>query len=73
LLNTSRLVARYPIITIEDGMSEGDWDGCTADRALGTKLHWWAMTYSSPTPGSWRRASKNTSQRHPDQVNQIGT
>jgi enolase len=30
------LVSRYPIITIEDGMSEGDWDGwAQLTRALG--------------------------------------
>ena len=33
------LVARYPIITIEDGMSESDWDGwATLTRALGAKI-----------------------------------
>jgi enolase len=33
------LAARYPIITIEDGMSEADWDGwATLTRALGSKL-----------------------------------
>ena len=33
------LAAHYPIITIEDGMSEADWDGwATLTRALGGKL-----------------------------------
>ena len=33
------LAARYPIITIEDGMSEADWDGWVMlTRALGGKL-----------------------------------
>src|ERR1700689_4999479 len=33
------LAARYPIITIEDGMSEADWDGWVMlPRALGGKL-----------------------------------
>ncbi|HXZ60683.1 MAG TPA: phosphopyruvate hydratase [Steroidobacteraceae bacterium] len=33
------LAARYPIVTIEDGMSEADWDGWTElTRALGQKL-----------------------------------
>jgi enolase len=33
------LAARYPIITIEDGMSEADWDGwVTLTRALGAKI-----------------------------------
>ncbi|HZF15603.1 MAG TPA: phosphopyruvate hydratase [Steroidobacteraceae bacterium] len=33
------LAAKYPIITIEDGMSEGDWDGWAGlTRKLGSKL-----------------------------------
>jgi enolase len=33
------LVAKYPIVTIEDGMSEGDWDGwAILTRKLGTKV-----------------------------------
>jgi enolase len=33
------LAARYPIITIEDGMSEADWDGWSQlTRALGQKI-----------------------------------
>ncbi len=33
------LAAKYPIITIEDGMSEADWDGWeTLTRALGGKI-----------------------------------
>jgi enolase len=33
------LVARYPIITIEDGMSEGDWDGwAILSRELGSRV-----------------------------------
>jgi enolase len=35
----SGLVAKYPIVTIEDGMSEGDWDGwAILTRKLGTKV-----------------------------------
>ncbi len=35
----SDLVARYPIITIEDGMSEGDWDGwAQLTKALGRRV-----------------------------------
>src|SRR3954463_1816238 len=35
----SDLVAKYPIITIEDGMSEGDWEGWgILTRALGEKI-----------------------------------
>jgi enolase len=33
------LAAKYPIVTIEDGMSEADWDGWgEISRALGTKI-----------------------------------
>jgi len=33
------LVAKYPIVSIEDGMSEGDWDGwAILTRKLGTKV-----------------------------------
>jgi enolase len=33
------LVGKYPIITVEDGMSEGDWDGwAQLTRALGEKI-----------------------------------
>jgi len=35
----SDLVAKYPIITIEDGMAEGDWDGwAQLTKALGSKI-----------------------------------
>ncbi|HEY1283079.1 MAG TPA: phosphopyruvate hydratase [Steroidobacteraceae bacterium] len=35
----SDLVSRYPIITIEDGMAEGDWDGwALLTKALGSKI-----------------------------------
>ena len=35
----AELVARYPIITIEDGMSEGDWEGwAQLTRALGQRV-----------------------------------
>jgi enolase len=33
------LVAKYPIVTVEDGMSEGDWDGwATLTKKLGGKV-----------------------------------
>jgi enolase len=33
------LVSKYPIVTIEDGMSEGDWEGwATLTRKLGSKV-----------------------------------
>jgi enolase len=35
----ARLVERYPILTIEDGMAEADWDGwATLTRRLGQKV-----------------------------------
>jgi enolase len=35
----ANLAAKYPIVTIEDGMSEGDWDGwAILTKKLGTKL-----------------------------------
>jgi enolase len=35
----SGLVSKYPIVTIEDGMSEGDWDGwALLTRKLGNKV-----------------------------------
>jgi enolase len=35
----SDLAAKYPIVTIEDGMSEGDWEGwALVTRALGEKI-----------------------------------
>ena len=45
---------KYPIISIEDGMSEHDWDGwkLLTDR-LGRKVQpSSATTFSSPTPAS---------------------
>ncbi len=35
----ANLAAKYPIVTIEDGMSEGDWDGwATLTRKLGSRV-----------------------------------
>src|SRR5260370_12683512 len=35
----ANLAAKYPIVTVEDGMSEGDWDGwAILTRKLGTKV-----------------------------------
>ena len=47
-------VDKYPIISIEDGMAEGDWDGWKhADRApRQARCSWSATTCSSPTPRS---------------------
>ena len=38
------LVERYPIISIEDGLAEEDWDG-------------WGTISLSPIPSGWLRAS----------------
>ena len=48
------LAARYPIITIEDGMAEGDWDGWAmlTQRARQQDPAGRATTCSSPTPRS---------------------
>ena len=44
--------SKYPIITIEDGMSEGDWDGLgrAYARARAAACSSSAMICSSPTP-----------------------
>ena len=43
------LAARYPIISIEDGMAEDDWDGwkATPKKAV-IKSNWSATIFSSP-------------------------
>ena len=48
------LAGRYPILSIEDGMDEEDWDGWTrADRARSaTASSSSATTCSSPTPSA---------------------
>jgi cell division protein FtsB len=63
------LCARYPIVSIEDGMAEEDWDGWKAltDR-LGDRCSWWATTSSSPTPRASPAASTaGRGQLHPGQ------
>ena len=38
---------KYPIISIEDGMHEGDWDGWKLlTERLGRRCNWWATTCS---------------------------
>ena len=57
------LCDRYPIVSIEDGMAEEDWDGwatCTA-QAGRHGSSWWATTCSSPTPSAWPGASTTAS------------
>ena len=50
-------VEKYPIISIEDGMAEGDWEGwkLLTDK-LAKKCNWWAMICLSPTPKFWPKA-----------------
>ncbi len=53
------LVDRYPIVSIEDGMAEEDWDGWArpAPRRWAAGSSSSATTSSSPTPRSWSGAS----------------
>ena len=45
------LVNKYPIISIEDGLGEDDWEGWVRlTKRLATGSSWWATTCSSPTP-----------------------
>jgi enolase len=55
----ARLVADYPIISIEDGMAEDDWDGWkTLTDLIGEQAaSWSATTCSSPTPPACATAS----------------
>ena len=55
------LVDKYPIITIEDGMAEGDWDGWAllTQQARAQACSWSATTCSSPTRRSCARASRS--------------
>jgi enolase len=42
-----QLVRKYPIVSIEDGMAEDDWEGWAAlTRAIGSSFSWW-VTISS--------------------------
>ena len=51
---------RYPIISLEDGMAEEDWDGWAAlTEALGTRSSSWVTTSSSPI----RRVSNGNQNR----------
>jgi enolase len=35
-----RLAANYPIISIEDGMDENDWDGMLTDKIEISAVRW---------------------------------
>ena len=58
-----RLVDTYPIVSIEDGMDEDDWDGwATLTAAVGgRRSSWSATTCSSPTPRACGWASSRAS------------
>ena len=69
------LAGRYPIISIEDGMDEEDWDGWTTltDR-IGNRSSSSATTCSSPTPsGSSAGIDAGVANSILIKVNQIGT
>ena len=56
------LAARYPIVSIEDGMDEEDWDGWkTLTERLGEAFSSSATTSSSPTPSACAGASSSAS------------
>ena len=61
------LAGRYPIVSIEDGMDEEDWDGWkVADRARSaTASSSSATTCSSPTPSACGAASSRRRQLDP--------
>jgi enolase len=64
----AKLVADYPIISIEDGMAEDDWDGWKALTELRRQgASWWATTCSSPTRSGCRRHQDGRGQLDPGQ------
>ena len=65
----AKLAAKYPIISIEDGMAEQDWAGwATLTNALGQEDRSSSATIcSSPTPRSSGRHRQEDRQLHPDQ------
>ena len=70
------LVDRYPIVSIEDGMAEDDWDGLGRAHRGGRRPRCssWATTCSSPTAERLDRASsEGVANSILVKVNQIGT
>ena len=70
------LVDRYPIVSIEDGMAEDDWDGWAAltERARRHGSSWSATTSSSPTrSGCGGASTRGAANAILIKVNQIGT
>ncbi len=56
------LAAKYPIVTIEDGMSESDWEGGRCSRRnSAASCSSSATTCSSPTPRFSRKGSRRRS------------
>jgi enolase len=69
------LVAKYPIISIEDGMSEGDWDGWEKlTRAIGGSVQVVGDDLFVTNPSIFARGiEKNIANAILIKVNQIGT
>ena len=68
------LVDRYPIVLIEDGMAEEDWDGWSVHtRHWAAGSSWSVTTFSSPTrdPRAWDR--EGVANAILIKLNQIGT
>jgi enolase len=69
------LAARYPIVSIEDGMDEGDWDGwATLTQRLGEKVQLVGDDLFVTNPQRLRRGiDQNVANSILVKVNQIGT
>ena len=68
------LVNNYPIISIEDGMAEEDWEGWKMlTERLGKKVQLVGTTSLSPTPNAWPKVLSCKWPTPFDQVNQIAT
>jgi len=69
------LVARYPIVSIEDGMAEDDWDGwALITRELGSKIQLVGDDLFVTNPARLREGiAKNVANALLVKVNQIGT
>ena len=56
------LGGRYPILSIEDGMDEEDWDGWRMlTERIGDRSSSWATTSSSRTPSACAAGSSSAS------------
>jgi enolase len=70
----AELCDRYPIVSIEDGMAEDDWDGWAAlTAAWGTGSSSSATTSSSPTRSAGEGHRPGVANAILIKVNQIGT